>query len=140
MSRRKKALGASEEDLRAIDDFLKKEGDLLRRKDINGIPALYTEDAIFLPPNEDIIQGREAIKNSREQLFSVFDELELKATALEVVGMSDAVALRYTYVFKGQRKGQKATERKGRGVALFKRTPEGLELKWDIWNNPPPPK
>jgi len=140
MPRRKKVLGVSEEDLRAVDDFLAKESELLWKKDVNGLLALYAEDTVLLPPDMDAVQGREAIKRLYEHWFSVYGDIEQKATALDVVGMGDALAVRYTYIFKDQRKGQKATESRGRGVALFKRTSEGWKILWDVWNYPPPLK
>jgi len=127
----------SDDDIRAIEVFLAKESEFLKKKDLDGISALYMEDAVLLPPYSDTIQGREAVKRFREHQFSVFDNIEQKAEALEVVGIGGVVAIRYTYVFSGQQKGQAAIESRGRGVALFKRTSEGMKLYWDIWNNPP---
>lgn len=130
---------ASDEDIKAVEDFLAKESEFLGKKDLDDLSALYTEDAVMLPPYSEAVQGREAIKRFREHQFSVFDRMEQKAEALEVVGMGDVVAIRYTYTFRGQQKGQAATESRGRGVALFKRTFEGMKLHWDVWNNPPSP-
>ncbi len=60
-------LGISEENLKAIADVLVKEIEFRKMKDVAGMLSLYTEDAVFIPPNEDPLKGREAFKRLFEK-------------------------------------------------------------------------
>jgi ketosteroid isomerase-like protein len=70
----------------------------------------------------------------------MYEDMELKTTIVDVTGMGDVAAVWYAIVLRVQRKGQEATESRGRGIVTFKRTPEGWKMHWDIWNHPSPPK
>ncbi|UCC71601.1 MAG: DUF4440 domain-containing protein [Gemmatimonadota bacterium] len=52
----------SEEDVAAIEAFQEAFAQAIRAGDWAGAAAFYTEDAVFMPPNEPAIQGRAAIE------------------------------------------------------------------------------
>jgi uncharacterized protein (TIGR02246 family) len=125
-----------EEDLEAIADVLDKEILFRKTKDVAGMLSLFTEDAVFIPPNEDPIKGRKALKRVFENWFSTFEDMELKTLIVDVTGMGDVAAVWYAIVLRTKRKGQEATETRGRGIVIFKRTRDGWKMHWDIWNPP----
>jgi ketosteroid isomerase-like protein len=62
----------------AIDEGNRRFGSAIARKDYAGIAALYTEDAMILPPDRPIVMGKPAIE-------------EFWRSAANAVGLTDAV-------------------------------------------------
>jgi len=138
---KKRTFRVSEADARAIDECLEKEGQYAHNKDLDGLMSLYTEDALFIPPDSDLVVGKKAIRHLFEAWFSTIEgEIEWKAKAEEIIGVGEYLAIRYTctqtYVFKDKRKGQGPRTGKPRGVALYRHTEDGWKLYWDVWNYP----
>jgi uncharacterized protein (TIGR02246 family) len=52
----------SDEDVAAIRASTESFAEAIRASDWAGVSALYTEDAVFMPPNEPAVQGRAAIE------------------------------------------------------------------------------
>ena len=93
---KKKTFGVSEEDARAIDECLEKEGQYAHERDLDGLMSLYTEDALFIPPDADLITGKAAIRHLFEEWFSTIEgEILWKAKAEEIIGVGDYLAVRY---------------------------------------------
>ena len=132
-------LRMSEEARKAIVSVLAKFSQLIRKGDAAGLTALYEEDAIIFPPNMDMIQGGKAIKELWEMAFTEMGLKEADYTTVGVVGTGDTVASMGRYVAKTQLKGQKAMEDKGKYILLWKRTPKGWKIHWDISNSSLPP-
>jgi len=130
----------SEEDRKAILGGCVKGCELIRKGDAAGYAELYTEDAVGLPPNSDMIKGRKAVKDAMEGAFAAgLKDMETKP--VEVIVAGDIAVEVATYVQKFQPKGQKAFEDRGKYVTVWKRTPKGWKVYLDIWNTSlPPPK
>ncbi len=64
--------------------------------DAEGLAALYTQDAVFLPPNAPAVFGRDAIRATHQEFFATGD-LKIDIEALETVidGQLAYVAGRY---------------------------------------------
>ena len=128
-----------ETDLKAIAEVLEKEIIFRRTKNVEGLLSLFTEDAVFIPPNEDPLKGKAALKRLFEKWFSTYEEMELKTRIVDVTGMGDAAAVWYEIVLRVKLAGEESIERRSRGIVVFKKTLEGWKMHWDIWN-PPAPK
>jgi uncharacterized protein (TIGR02246 family) len=126
------------EDREAIADVLEKEILYRKTQDVEGLLALFTEDAVFIPPNEDPLKGKASLRRVFEKLFSTYEDMVLKTKIVDIVGMGDAAAVWYEIVLKLKERGNEATEHRGRGVVVFKKTGEGWKMHWDIWNTPAP--
>ncbi len=108
-------------------------GEYVRKGDAAGLASLYTEKASILPSNNPMVVGRENIKG----LWGVMFGKGLKdavLTTVEIDGEGDTVTEMGEYKLKLKPEGQEAVEDKGKYVVLWKKTPDGWKLHWDIFN------
>jgi ketosteroid isomerase-like protein len=108
--------------------------------DAAGVAAMYTEDAVILPPNMEKVSGRMAI----EEFWAIgISQLGLKFSELrteELLGSGDFFITINSYTLTTQPAGQKPVEDKGKMVVIWKQTAEGWRVHRDMWNsNMPPP-
>ena len=112
----------------------------VRNGDAAGLAALYTADAVLLPPNMGKVFGRKGIEEYwRARISQVglkFSELRTE----ELFGSGDFFTEIGSYTLTVQPAGQKPVEDKGKYIVILKKTAEGWRLHRDIWNsNMPPP-
>jgi uncharacterized protein (TIGR02246 family) len=110
------------------------------RGDIKSIAAMYTEDAIALPPDADMVRGRQAIEKLwNDALASGIKSLTF--TVIDVQSSGDLAVETGTAVIGVQPAGQPASTQAGKYVVLWKREADGQwRLHRDIWNNGAPAK
>ena len=99
--------------------------------DVATLGQMYTEDAFLMPPEADLVRGRENIqkfwKAAGEQVG------DLKLTTLDVKPMgSDAAREIGTFTLKT--KGQQAQEMAGKYVVIWQKVGGDWKLATDIWN------
>ncbi|MFB0523746.1 MAG: SgcJ/EcaC family oxidoreductase [Candidatus Bathyarchaeia archaeon] len=122
------------EDIRkAIVSAWAKYRELVQKGDASGLSELYTEDAVLLYPRRDMIKGRKAIKETMESYFERGVK-DIELNTIEVIGRGDNVAELGTYVLRWEPKGQRALEEKGKYVVVWKRTPKGWQIHWEVSN------
>lgn len=107
-------------------------------KDAAGVAAIYTVDAISLPPNRNMIQGRPLIEESNKYEFEIgLKNLRLGTVFLDVHG--DFAHEVGEYVITLQPEGKVATEDSGKYLAIWKKQVDGTWLiDKDIWNSSVP--
>ena len=96
--------------------------------------ALYTENAILMPPNQGAVEGRAAIRAWLEH-FPAMSEFTL--SPIEIDGNGDLAYVRGTYALTiAAASGKPATPDHGKYVVIRRRQPDG---KWliavDIFNS-----
>lgn len=115
-------------------------GEGIRKADAAAVGSLYTKDALLMPPNFEIIRGREgtqkfwdgAIKMGVKDAILKTVELNEKGDTVEEVG---------NYTLKIQPEGQNPFEDRGKYVVLWKQDTDGKwRLHRDIWNSSLPAK
>ncbi|MCI0693058.1 SgcJ/EcaC family oxidoreductase [candidate division KSB1 bacterium] len=108
------------------------------RGDAAGVAALYTDNAALLPPNSEMIQGRQGIQNFWNGGF----QMGLKDAALTTVdvgGNGDTAFEIGKYTLKIQPAGQEGMSDSGKYVVVWKRQVDGTwKLHADIWNSSMP--
>lgn len=118
----------------AIEEINVKFGEAVRMGDAAALAANYTEDAKLLPPNSEMIVGREAV----EAFWSGGLQMGIKdaiLTTVEVLGMDDMVCEIGRYDLTIQPEGQEAIADTGKYVVIWKKTADGTwKLHVDIWN------
>ncbi|MFW6039940.1 MAG: YybH family protein [Gemmatimonadota bacterium] len=100
--------------------------------DAEAVAAMYTEDAVVLPPGKDAIEGREAIRADlaadlagMEGMVISFETIDVQAAhghALEVGG----------YTLEGA-DGSHVDH--GKYIVVWKDTDDGWKMSHDIWNS-----
>ncbi len=125
----------SEEARRAIMKINRRFGEGIRNGDASAVGALYTEDALLMPPNSGMIHGRDdttkfwegAIRMGVKDAVLSTIEVHLKGDTVEEVG-------NYTLMISPQ--GQEPFEDKGKYVVLWRQGGDGTwRLHRDIWNS-----
>ncbi len=105
--------------------------------DAAGYASMYTEDALWVPPNAPERVGREAIEAAMQASFDKF-EFDVQPFADEVKVMAN-----FAYITGGAegvltpRDGSDSTPVNFRVFWLFQRGDDGWEISRQIWNNKP---
>ena len=123
----------------AIDKLLKDWVEGLKRGDIASVNALYTENAIQLPPDRDMIRGRQKIKEFHSAGVQMgFKDAVMTGRKLSVSG--DVAYEVGNYIEKFHPKGKDPLEIKGKYLIVYKRVADGWKIDREIWNILPPQK
>jgi ketosteroid isomerase-like protein len=95
---------------------------MMNAKDWKGDLALYTEDAIELPPNQAAVQGKAAIQACKEAFppFSNFQE-----QSLEIEGQGDLAYDRGTYSMTVTPPGAAPIEDRGKYLTILRKQADG---------------
>ncbi|MBP1768354.1 MAG: Ketosteroid isomerase [Candidatus Aminicenantes bacterium] len=121
----------------AIEAANLKFGEAVRKGDAAAIAALYSEDATVLPPDSDMIQGRQRIEASWKGSL----QMGIKDAVLTTVNVSGAGDYAYEVgkvLLTIQPPGQAAMQQTAKYVVVWKKAASGTwQLHVDIWNSLP---
>ncbi len=104
-----------------------------QRGDAVGLTSLYTDDGCFMAPNRRVFAGIEGIKNFMER-FVAGGLKDAELTTKDVIGMGGFAVERGEYRLKMEHEGHGTIEDKGNYVVVWKKTPQGWKMHWDIVN------
>ena len=138
-------LAAQEEEMdlvqtrKAIEEVNLKFGEAFRQGDSAAIANLYTDDGILLPPNSDVIKGKQGIK----AFWSAVIEMGVKDVDLatvEIMVMGNMVCEIGKYSLTIQPEGlEEAIVDNGKYLVIWNKTVDGSwKLHIDIWNTSMP--
>lgn len=100
--------------------------------DWDALAAFYTEEAVVMPPNQELVIGRTAIRN----LYSVLTISDFSLETVEIDGRGDLVFSRGTYswtVAVGE--GEPVADH-GKWLTIWRKQADGTWLlSQDIWNS-----
>jgi len=117
-----------------IEEANVKFGEAVRSGDAAALAILYTEDAKLLPPNSEMIVGREGI----EVFWGGGLQMGIKdaiLTTVEVLEMGSMVCEIGKYDLTIQPEGQEAINDNGKYVVIWEKDADGTwKLHVDIWN------
>jgi len=123
---------------KAIEEANLKFGEAVREGDATALADLYTEDATLLPPDSDMIQGKQGI----EAFWNGGLKMGIKDAVLTTVDVSGSGDLAYEigkFTLTVQPEGQEPIEQKGKYVVVWKQTDDGSwKLHVDIFNSSMP--
>jgi ketosteroid isomerase-like protein len=118
--------GLSEADRTAIRQVGETDMKMMNAKDWMGDLALYTEDAIELPPNQAAVQGKAAIQ-AWEEAFPPFSNFQVQS--LEIGGQGDLAYDRGTYSMTVTPPGTAPIEDRGKYLTICRKQADG---SWKI--------
>ncbi len=104
------------------------------RGDAAAIAALFTEDAVVLPPDNPMVSGSKAIQGFLTGLLTA-GARRLSLDTLDVHETADGAIERGAFSLTMQPEGRPASELEGKYVVIWKRQPDGsCKLAVDIFN------
>jgi uncharacterized protein (TIGR02246 family) len=97
-----------------------------------GVAALYTEDAILLPPGSEPVQGKEAIQTFWQGTIDAFedDRVELQSKEVHIHGQMAVQIGRWAGLDSD---GEQLNH--GSFLHVWKKTDQGWKTIRDIWNS-----
>ena len=105
-----------------------------RRGDAAAVAAAYTDDGEVLPPNSDVIAGKQEIQTFWQGAMNIgITGLQLKTVEVEASGNTANEVGRYTLQGAG---GQVIDE--GKYIVIWKQEAGHWKLRRDIWNTSRP--
>ena len=118
---------------KAIDKVLENWVEGLKRDDVASVNALYTDDAVQLPPDRDMIRGRQKIKEFHIAGVQMgFKDAVLTKRELSVSGGIAYEIGNYTEKFHPT--GKEPFELKGKYLIIYKRVGDNWKIHREIWN------
>ena len=119
---------------KSIDEACAKYSGAIREGNVAGVVDVYTVDATLVPPDGEILKGKQAI----EELYKKFFQMGMKDiafTTIEVGGSGDtAYEIGKTKV-RIQPEGQAAILDSTKYLVIWKRQADGTwKVHVDIWN------
>jgi len=110
----------------------------LNAKDAKAAAALYTEDAVLIPPGEPLVRGREAIE---EYWRGAIEAGGVRDVSVETMDALSSGSLGYetgSFVLTANGPDGEVVTDRGRYVELLRREPDGRWLSTHgIWNASP---
>jgi uncharacterized protein (TIGR02246 family) len=114
----------------AINQFV----DAFRRRDAAGCARVYTEEAALLPPNAEIVRGRQAIQQAWQGVL----DAGLTDCRVETLDVESAGDLAYEVGRLTLYAGEHHIADEGKYIAIWKREAGQWKLHRDIWNSSRP--
>lgn len=121
-----------------IEEENKKFGEGFRQGDAGKIAELYTDQARLLPPNHDLIKGKEGIKAFWAGAMQMGVK-DVVLSSVDVMIMGDYVCEIGEYRLTIQSERQDTMEDQGKYLVIWKQENQGTwKLHIDIWNTSKP--
>jgi uncharacterized protein (TIGR02246 family) len=103
--------------------------------DLEAFMATVTEDAVYMPPGEPVLIGKETIRNWYNELFDKISfDVTISSDEIEICG--DWAIQRTTW--KGsmiQKDSGETTQAESKNIIIFRRQPDGSwKNSHAIWN------
>jgi uncharacterized protein (TIGR02246 family) len=109
------------------------------RGDAAAIAALYTDDAVVLAPNAEMVRGKQAIKGLFDGMIQQMGAPQLTLRTIQVDEVGDMANEIGEYTLKFQAAGGAPVTDVGKYVVIWKRQgDDSWKLHIDIWNTNSP--
>ena len=107
-------------------------------KEIDKILNLYAENSVFMPPNEPIIRGKDALKHFYEELFKR-GATNLRMDITEVSGHGPLAYQSGTYEMDLKPETGLPGRDRGKYLFVLRKMQIGWKLEYTMWNSDLPP-
>jgi len=135
---------STEADVAAIRALVEQWIAAIETGDVDGVLALYTDDAVRLPPDGPAYSGKEAFEEDSSGAFEQFSfEVVWPVEGTEEIVVADGWAYHLSEyaMLVTPKEGGETMEENGKIIEICQRQPDGSwKLAREIWNrnNPPP--
>ena len=124
----------------AIDQAIVEWEEAVQNQDAAALAALYTADAVLLPPGGEIVRGR----TGAEELWgAVMSGMGLKAVDLQTVEFEISGQTAFEVgepILTLEPEGGEPATQFAKYVYVWKKEDGTWKLHWDIWNDKPAPE
>ena len=104
--------------------------------DTSTVATLYTEDAVVMPPNAEVVRGRSGAKALFDGMIEAMGVPTLTLSTSEVTEHGDTAYEVGTYTMRLQPAGAAVMNDSGKYVVIWARQGDGSwKLAVDIWNS-----
>jgi ketosteroid isomerase-like protein len=104
-------------------------------KDVGKILGLYAENSVFMPPNEPVIRGKDALKPFYEGLLTREGASDLKMDIAEVSGHGPLAYQSGTYEMALKPASGHAGRDRGKYLFVIRKMGNGWKLHYTMWNS-----
>ena len=101
-------------------------------KDITKILDMYAESSVFMPPNEPIIRGKDALRQFYENLVNRQGASDLKMEISEVAGHGPLAYQSGTYEMAVKRGSGRD---RGKYLFVIRKMANGWKFHYTMWNS-----
>jgi uncharacterized protein (TIGR02246 family) len=108
-------------------------GAAFKGRDPAALAALYTEDAVLMPPGKPVLHGKAAIRAWFEQALPRLGAIRLSSTGVRTEG-SLAVLTGTFRIQPAAASPSVDSERLGKYILVLTRAGEEWKICWDLWN------
>ncbi len=131
---------STEADMEAINKVLEQEVAAISAGDVEAFVALFTNDAVGMPPGEPAAIGTEAVRSWAQDFFDQFT-VQYTATSEEIVVAGNWAFQRLSFTLTlTPAAGGDPIQLNGKGIHICQRQGDGSwKLTRDIWNSDSPP-
>jgi ketosteroid isomerase-like protein len=102
-------------------------------KDVEKILAVYTENAVFMPPNKPLLRGRASLKSFYDGLMSAGSK-DLKLTPADVAGHGPLAYESGSYSMMNG-----TVPDRGKYLFIFRNTNGSWKIEYTSWSSDLPP-
>jgi len=107
-------------------------------KDVTQILGLYAENSTFMPPNQPLIRGKDALKTFYDDLLKS-GATDLKLDVTEVSGHGPLAYQSGTYEMNVKPPSGTASHDRGKYLFVLRRMGDTWRLEYTVWNSDLPP-
>lgn len=104
--------------------------------DAAGVAALYTEDAVIMPPDAPRIDGREGVQGVWQGVIDA-GGADLDLVTEEVIDLGDTATELGMFTLTAPDGSGGRVSVNGKYIVVWKKDGEDWKLHWDIWNASP---
>ena len=123
---------AAAQDKATIDKLNEQFAAAFNKGDSAAVAAMYTEDAVLLPPGADMVKGRENIRAFWAKMAEQVQDVKLTTMDVKPLGPE---AAREIGTFSLKTKGAQPEEVSGKYVVVWQKAGSDWKLATDIWNS-----
>lgn len=121
----------SDQDVSTLRKMLKTQVERAIHGDWNAYVDHLTEDVVFMPPDEPLVEGRSAVRKYLNRFPKIH---EFESNLVEAEGCEPLAVGRGTFRMKLEKEG-KPVSLTGKWMAGYEKQPdESYRIKYDIWN------
>lgn len=121
----------------AIDRILVEFTDLFNTRDLKKLASLYADDAVWMPPDSPMIEGRGAIEAAFKERFKGPGVLKFTSTTSTMSGTLAFVAATYTVTVPVD--GAAPVSFTAKSLTVFRRVGNAWKIAYDMQNGDQPP-